>query len=53
MIMPKGTATLCDIEKAVNAYKRIGNNQVAPLKCTSAYPSPLEEVNLKTIPNLT
>jgi pseudaminic acid synthase len=30
----------------------MGNNQIILLKCTSAYPSPMEEVNLKTIPNL-
>ena len=30
----------------------IGNDQLALLKCTSAYPAPLEEINLKTIPNL-
>jgi len=28
------------------------NEQIALLKCTSAYPSPLEDVNLNTIPNL-
>lgn len=30
----------------------MGNSQVALLKCTSAYPAPLEEINLNTIPNL-
>jgi pseudaminic acid synthase len=30
----------------------MGNEQIALLKCTSAYPTPLEDVNLKTIPNL-
>ncbi|WP_048173282.1 pseudaminic acid synthase [Methanosarcina sp. 2.H.A.1B.4] len=52
VIISTGIATLADIEEAVNACKRIGNEQVALLKCTSAYPSPLEEVNLNTIPNL-
>lgn len=52
IIMSTGIATLADIEEAVNACKRMGNDKVALLKCTSAYPSPLEEVNLKTIPNL-
>ena len=52
MIIYKGIATLSDIEEAVNACKMIGNDQIALLKCTSAYPAPLEEVNLKTIPNL-
>lgn len=52
MILATGIATLGDIEEAISACKRVGNNQIALLKCTSAYPAPLEDVNLKTIPNL-
>jgi pseudaminic acid synthase len=52
VIISTGIATLCDIEEAMNACRRAGNNQVALLKCTSAYPTPLDEVNLRTIPNL-
>jgi pseudaminic acid synthase len=51
-IISTGIATLSDIEEAVNACKRMGNDQIALLKCTSAYPAPLEEINLNTIPNL-
>ena len=36
----------------MNVCKGMGNSQVALLKCTSAYPTLLEEVNLRTIPNL-
>ena len=52
IIMSTGIATLSDIEEAVNACKRMGNDQIALLKCVSAYPTPLEDVNLRTIPNL-
>ncbi|MCD4784954.1 MAG: pseudaminic acid synthase [Candidatus Eremiobacteraeota bacterium] len=52
VIISTGIATLADIEEAVNACVRIGNDQIALLKCTSAYPAPLEESNLRTIPNL-
>jgi len=52
IIISTGIATLCDIEEAVNACKRMKNTEIALLKCTSAYPTPLEEVNLKIIPNL-
>ncbi|MDW7733454.1 MAG: pseudaminic acid synthase, partial [Methanolobus sp.] len=52
VLISTGIATLADIEEAVDACKKMGNNQVALLKCTSAYPAPLEEVNLRTIPNL-
>ncbi|MEW6003019.1 MAG: pseudaminic acid synthase [Nitrospirota bacterium] len=53
VIISTGIATLLDIEEAVKACKKMGNDQIALLKCTSAYPTPLEEVNLKTILNLT
>ncbi|HUS51432.1 MAG TPA: pseudaminic acid synthase [Candidatus Paceibacterota bacterium] len=52
IIISTGIATLSDIEEAVNACKRMGNEQIALLKCVSAYPTPLEDVNLRTIPNL-
>ena len=52
VIISTGIATLADIEEAVNACRRMGNEQIALLKCTSAYPAPLEECNLRTIPNM-
>jgi len=52
VIISTGIATLADIEEAVHACKRMGNDQIALLKCTSAYPAPLEESNLRTISNL-
>lgn len=52
MILATGIATLSDIDEAVNACRRVGNDQIALLKCTSAYPAPFEDMNLKTIPNL-
>ncbi|NMM61291.1 pseudaminic acid synthase [Clostridium sp. P21] len=52
VIMSTGIATLPDIEEAVNACKRMGNEQIVLLKCTSAYPAPIDTVNLRTIPNM-
>lgn len=52
IIMSTGIARFSDIEEALNACKRKGNSQIALLKCTSAYPSPMEDVNLRTIPNM-
>lgn len=52
IIISTGIASLSDIEEAVNACKRMGNEQIALLKCTSAYPSPLEDINLRTMPNI-
>lgn len=52
VIISTGIARLSDIEEALNACKRMGNENVALLKCTSEYPSPYEDINLKTIPNM-
>ncbi len=52
VIISTGIATLSDIEEAINACKRAGNDKIILLKCVSAYPAPLEDVNLKTIPNM-
>lgn len=52
VIISTGIATLCDIQEAIEACKIKGNENIILLKCTSSYPAPLEEVNLKTIPNL-
>lgn len=53
VIISTGIATLKDIEEAVQACRRYGNEQIILLKCTSAYPAPIEEANLLTIPNIT
>jgi len=52
IIMSIGMATLAEIDEAVGAIREAGGNQLALLKCTSAYPAPPEEMNLRTIPHL-
>ncbi|MDG6249242.1 pseudaminic acid synthase [Methanocalculus sp.] len=52
ILISTGIATLCDIEEAVLACRRMGNDQIILLKCTSAYPAPIEEANLRTIPHM-
>lgn len=52
IIMSTGIARLGDIQEAIDACKRVGNENIALLKCTSCYPSPLEDINLNTIPNM-
>lgn len=52
VIISTGLGTLADIQEAVNACKRMGNDKVALLKCTSIYPAPFEEINLRTIPHM-
>ncbi|WP_456457492.1 pseudaminic acid synthase [Nitratifractor sp.] len=52
MIISTGIATLQEIQDAVDICREEGNNDIVLLKCTSAYPAPLEEANIRTIPNL-
>lgn len=52
LIISTGMATLEEIAEAVAAARSAGATQLALLKCTSAYPSPPEEMNLRTIPHL-
>jgi len=47
-----GVATLKDIEQAVDVCRKKGNNKIILLKCTSEYPTPMEEVNLKTMQDM-
>jgi len=52
IIMSTGMATLAEIDEAVSTAREAGATQIALLKCTSAYPAPPEEMNLRTIPHL-
>lgn len=49
VILSTGIATLEDIELALDACYRMGNNDIGLLKCTSSYPAPIEEANLTMI----
>lgn len=52
IIFATGIAYLEDIERALAVCKEEGNEQVILLKCTSTYPSPYEDMNLKVIPHM-
>jgi pseudaminic acid synthase len=49
IIISTGIAELEDIKLAVETCRSAGNNQIALLKCTSSYPAPIEEANLRMI----
>lgn len=52
LIMSTGMATLEEIDEAVRAFRDAGGEKLALLKCNSAYPAPPEEMNLRTIPDM-
>lgn len=52
IIISTGVAQEKDIELALDACKRKGNNNVALLKCTSSYPAPIEEANMIMVKDL-
>lgn len=52
IIISTGIAYQADIELALRTCKEAGNEKVILLKCCSAYPTPYEDINLKTIPNI-
>ena len=52
IILSTGIATNEDIELALDACRRMGNNDIALLKCTSSYPAPIEEANMCMIEDL-
>jgi pseudaminic acid synthase len=49
IILSTGVATLADIELAIRTCHGVGNHDIALLKCTSAYPTPYSEVNLRSM----
>ncbi len=52
VIISTGIAEKEDIQEALKACYKMNNRDIILLKCTSAYPAPLEEANLRTIPDL-
>lgn len=52
LIISTGMATFEEIEEAFLAARKAGASEIALLKCTSGYPAPPEEMNLRTIPHL-
>jgi len=49
IILSTGIAALDDIELALSVCRKVGNEQIALLKCTSSYPAPINEANMAMI----
>ncbi len=52
IILSLGIATEEDILLALDTIYSEGNHDITLLKCTSAYPAPIEDANLLTIPDM-
>lgn len=52
IILSTGISELSEIDDAVKAIRSKGNNQIALLRCASAYPAITDEMNLRTMQNM-
>jgi pseudaminic acid synthase len=52
MIFSVGVSSVEEIQEAITACKAEGNNDITLLKCTSAYPAKLEDMNILTIADM-
>ena len=52
LILSTGMASFSEIEQAVTVATSVGCEDIIVLKCTSAYPAEFDEMNLRTIPDL-
>jgi len=49
VILSTGMATLQEVAEAVDVLKKYGSTEIALLHCTTEYPAPYEEINLKAM----
>lgn len=52
MVISTGIATEEDISLAIDTCRKVGNYDITLLKCTSAYPAPVEKANLCMIKDM-
>jgi N-acetylneuraminate synthase/pseudaminic acid synthase len=52
VIISTGISELVDIELALSTLRRAGASEIIVLKCTTAYPAPIVESNLRTISDM-
>ncbi|OGV49997.1 MAG: pseudaminic acid synthase [Lentisphaerae bacterium GWF2_44_16] len=52
VIISTGMSTVSEINEAIKTLKKYGSGEIVLLKCTSAYPSLPEEMNLNTIADM-
>lgn len=52
LLVSTGASTYSDIDFAVNLIQQNGNPVIGLLQCTAKYPTPIESLNLATIPQI-
>lgn len=52
MIISCGMGSYDEIREAIEACRRVGNNDIIILKCCSEYPAKIEDMNLALIPQI-
>lgn len=52
IIMSTGMASIAELDESVRAAREAGCKDLILLKCTSTYPAPPENTNIRTIPHL-
>ncbi len=52
IIISTGMSYLCEVEEAIKVLKNNGANDITILHCTTEYPTPFSDVNLKAIETL-
>ncbi len=52
IILSTGMSTMSEIEEALQALRRSGSGEIVILHCTTEYPAPYDEVNLKAMRTL-
>jgi len=52
VIISTGLATSKDIKDAIKTCKKVGNDKIILLQCTSQYPASFEQANLSRIPDM-
>lgn len=52
LFISTGMGTFAEIKEAVEAARKAGAKQIAIFKTNSAYPAPVEDMNLRAIPDL-
>ncbi len=52
VIISRGMASLSEINLAIKTLRKNGSSQVAVLHCVSAYPAPMEDMNVSTVADI-